>query len=263
MSGIKEFCEIEFDISKIVLCGMVRRGSGTPTHRNRASHGLVLYPEGGSEFSFLDGKHILPLDSSIVYLPKGSDYDVASQDSCDCYAINFDTTTPFTCSPFLVTVRNLGYFLDAFRRADREFKMSRAGGIMSCKSILCGIISTLQFEYSLGYVSNSAQSMLAPALECIHETYTENTPTIPELARLCGVSSEYFRSVFRRTYGKPPVKYIADLRLERARELILSGMYSISDAAYLSGFSDPSYFSREFKKHFGVTASEVGTGVRN
>ena len=257
MSGIEEFCAIDFDISKIVLCALVRAGSGTPTHRNRASHGLVLYPEGGCEFIFGNGKRIFTTEWSIIYLPKGSDYNVASVSHHDCYAINFDVTTPFEVEPFIRTVRNNELFLDLFKKADKSFKAAKVGYVMECKSILCGIISALQYEVSLGYISSSEQGILAPAIDKIHESYTEDTPSIPLLSGLCGISEGYFRLLFRKSFGKSPIKYVNDLRLSRARELILSGMYSVSQAAQMSGFSDISYFSRAFKKRYGENASDL------
>ena len=62
--------------------------------------------------------------------------------------------------------------------------------------------------------------------------------------------------LFKKFYGVTPIKYINQLKLKRAKELLYSGMYSVSEAAYHSGFSDLSHFCRFFKKNIGVLPSE-------
>ena len=52
------------------------------------------------------------------------------------------------------------------------------------------------------------------------------------------------------------MKYINDLKLKRAKELLISGLYSVSEAAVQAGFSDLSYFSRFFKENVGVSPNE-------
>lgn len=53
-----------------------------------------------------------------------------------------------------------------------------------------------------------------------------------------------------------PIKYINNLKLSRAKELIVSDYYSIPKISELSGFGDESYFCRYFKKMTGMTATE-------
>ena len=77
-----------------------------------------------------------------------------------------------------------------------------------------------------------------------------------KLSELCGVSYEYFRRTFHRFYNCSPVKYINNLKLTRAKELLKSGMYTVSETAILSGFSDLSHFSRFFKANVGVLPSD-------
>ena len=54
-----------------------------------------------------------------------------------------------------------------------------------------------------------------------------------------------------------PLQYIPSLRLKRAEELLRSGYYTVAEAAYATGFSDPKYFSRFFKKEKGIAPSEI------
>ena len=48
-------------------------------------------------------------------------------------------------------------------------------------------------------------------------------------------------------------KYINDLKISHAKELLASGMYSVTEAALQSGYADLSHFSREFKKTVGIS----------
>ena len=56
--------------------------------------------------------------------------------------------------------------------------------------------------------------------------------------------------------GKAPTEYLRDLRFSRAAEMMAQGGYSISQIAYKTGFNDPHYFSKAFRKHFGMSPSE-------
>ncbi|MBQ8232699.1 MAG: helix-turn-helix domain-containing protein [Lachnospiraceae bacterium] len=50
-------------------------------------------------------------------------------------------------------------------------------------------------------------------------------------------------------------KYINNLKISRAKELLSSGMYTVTQAAEMSGYTDVSHFSREFKKATGAAPS--------
>ena len=56
--------------------------------------------------------------------------------------------------------------------------------------------------------------------------------------------------------GKSPVELIQDYRLEKATYYLKSGQMSVSETSYKVGFSDPGYFSRSFKKHFGISPAD-------
>ena len=55
--------------------------------------------------------------------------------------------------------------------------------------------------------------------------------------------------------GESPQDFIRIIRLERAASLLRNGR-SVTDAAALSGFDNPKYFSTVFKKYFGVSPSK-------
>ncbi|MEE0898117.1 MAG: helix-turn-helix transcriptional regulator, partial [Acutalibacteraceae bacterium] len=53
-----------------------------------------------------------------------------------------------------------------------------------------------------------------------------------------------------------PIKYINNLKMTRAKELLDSQFYTVSEICLLSGYNNESYFCREFKKHFEMTPSD-------
>ena len=111
-------------------------------------------------------------------------------------------------------------------------------------------------EYEKKYFPKSAERIIEPAIEYIHKNYTSKNISVEYLANLCGISTTYLRNIFLKCKNTTPVKYINGLKLSRAKELIVSGYYSIPKISELSGFGDESYFCRYFKKMTGMTATE-------
>lgn len=76
------------------------------------------------------------------------------------------------------------------------------------------------------------------------------------LAQRCGVSKDYFRHLFKQIYGVSPTQYIANQKIIRIKEKLLTSNKSIREISFLCGFYDENYFSRFFKKHTGLTPNE-------
>lgn len=77
-------------------------------------------------------------------------------------------------------------------------------------------------------------------------------PRAEELARELGVSYSHFRREFRRVTGMAPHRYLARLRLDRARRLIGSSAVGLDELADRLGYSSAFHLSAAFKQEFGV-----------
>ncbi len=253
---MKNFMEYNFDIKNIVLACYVVAGKGDAVHNNRPSHGLALHLAGDKEYVFSDKTILHVHKNDIIYLPKHSYYSVKSNLSGDCYAINFDTLQNLNFRPFTFRIKNTHEFLNAFKTAEHIWKTKNFGFEMKCKSELYNILYNMQKEFRIEYISSDKFSIIHPAVDYIHKNFTSELLNISDLAAMCDITPEYFRSIFKSFYGTSPVKYINDLKITHAKELISSGMYSLSDCAELSGYTDMSHFSREFKKKTGICPSE-------
>jgi len=78
---------------------------------------------------------------------------------------------------------------------------------------------------------------------------------INELAECCHLSPATLRRRFLAYAGMSPIRYRNTLRLTKARELITTGLYKISEAAAIVGIPDVYYFSKIYKKQFGISPS--------
>ncbi|WP_107037674.1 tetratricopeptide repeat protein [Brumimicrobium mesophilum] len=77
---------------------------------------------------------------------------------------------------------------------------------------------------------------------------------VPELAEEMYLSSSQITRKLNSLIDTSPAKYIRNIRLEKAKELLKNG-YNVSETAWEVGYEDPVYFSKTFKKHFGVAPS--------
>ncbi|MVP00634.1 AraC family transcriptional regulator [Paenibacillus lutrae] len=76
---------------------------------------------------------------------------------------------------------------------------------------------------------------------------------IEDLGKRVQISSSSLRRLFKQHTGKSPSEFIIELKMVVAAKKILESDERISDIAYQVGIEDPNYFSRIFKKHYGVT----------
>lgn len=79
---------------------------------------------------------------------------------------------------------------------------------------------------------------------------------IEEVAAHVCLSRTVFYRKLKSIVGMTPVEFIREIRLKRAEQLILSSDYTFSQIAYMTGFADPKYFGKCFKKATGMTPSE-------
>jgi AraC-like DNA-binding protein len=77
--------------------------------------------------------------------------------------------------------------------------------------------------------------------------------SVPDLARLAGMSVSHFSALFRRTTGGGVVEYLKRLRMARARELLLTTTMDVHEIAAAVGYADPFYFSRQFHRVHGCS----------
>ncbi|MFW5488873.1 MAG: helix-turn-helix transcriptional regulator [Desulfovibrio sp.] len=87
----------------------------------------------------------------------------------------------------------------------------------------------------------------------ILETKIEEPPTLPQLARLSGLSEFKLKRGFRQVFATTPYNHLRTTRLNKAREYIENGEMNVCEACMAVGYSNLGNFIDLFKKHFGTT----------
>ena len=81
-------------------------------------------------------------------------------------------------------------------------------------------------------------------------------PSLPEVARFCGISEAGLKRLFDKYAGIGVHKYLLKLKIKTAAQLLQSGE-TVSRTADVLGFNSQSYFSRAFKRETGMSPSQV------
>ena len=79
--------------------------------------------------------------------------------------------------------------------------------------------------------------------------------TIEEICHEFFISRSSLQALFKTHLNSSPKNYLLNIKLQKSKELIRQNQYTISEIAYMLGFSSIHYFSRLFKKYFNTTPS--------
>jgi len=79
--------------------------------------------------------------------------------------------------------------------------------------------------------------------------------TLDGISKELCISPQYFSRLYKSQMGKNFIDQLTDVRIDHAKKLMKQGEHSIKQISYLSGYSDPNYFSRLFKRKEGVSPS--------
>ncbi len=256
------FLESDFYVTKPVLAIHVPFGTHEPVHNNRPSHGVVFFAGGEHHYVFEKKKKITCKKGDFIYLPQNSSYIVtadgyAEKSAKNVFAINFLISLEEQFEPFKIVLKNPAKIQQFFESAEKNWVKKSIGYTDAVFSDLYKILQLLKKEYNSSYYGSKYKTLIFPAVNYISNNYLKEKITAEKLACMCGISVSYLRRLFNSCYGVSPIEYIINLRLQYAKELIVSGGFSVTAAAENSGFNDISYFSRAFKKNFGISPSKI------
>jgi transcriptional regulator GlxA family with amidase domain len=87
--------------------------------------------------------------------------------------------------------------------------------------------------------------------QIMRDNFNRDLPLV-ELAQYVNLSPWRLCHLFRADTGMPPIKYLRQLRLEAAKQLLEVSFLSIKEITYKVGINDESHFVRDFKRMYGM-----------
>lgn len=234
----------------------------------RPLYGLILCISGTGLFSFANRELTLQA-GEMLFLPKGISY-VAScntEEPFIHFTANFTINdySPKTDSFFsqimngeriYATDKNKSTIFTAlFEKLLSVWRRKKIGYTVISKAILYELMAKY-FIYSAHTEKDKKNyERLTPARRILEHDFSQNI-SVSELSHLCGMSETHFRRVWHEVFASSPAEYRRRRKILLAKDLLLSGEYSISAAASEVGFSDPNYFTRVFRAETGLTPTE-------
>ena len=204
-----------------------------------------------------DGIKLVSERGCITYLPKNIAYTSDTEEGGKMYSVNFELEEEDALAEAFVLIPktiSAVSFENAFRNLCDSYSVFNPDDYRT-KALLYELFAMIKKECDRKKNIAIPKRILV-AKETIDKEFNDSSLSVSSLAENAGVSQAYFRREFKACFGISPIEYIRNVRIENAKMLLRSGLYSISETATESGFDSISYFSSTFRKLCGMTPSE-------
>ena len=130
------------------------------------------------------------------------------------------------------------------------------------KELVLSALGNLLAGYVAALGNNGSYSpVVLQVMSEISKNLSDSTFPLDGYMKKLPLNYDYVRKLFKKEVGATPHEYLVSKRMELAAELLASGIsnsysnYSVSQVSEACGFAEPLYFSRVFKKYYGVAPS--------
>lgn len=136
----------------------------------------------------------------------------------------------------------------AFAALHREVRSP----VMNEHTVSVNIHIILGELYNSYYPLSGDNSMVQQVVEYIEQHYAQSV-TLGQIAAAIRISESQLTHEFKRYTGNTPYQYLLSVRLQHARQMLITSVLSLEEIAPQCGFQSASQFIRVFKKHTGIT----------
>ena len=212
---------------------------------------LIYCTSGKGTLTFDDQSTLNYGTGDVAVLPPALPHSNRSDEGFTNIHINLANATFVDTEPFILPADPNGFLLNAFQAA--FYYYSGAG---ADQSLLLPVYGQLLAAFV------ASRQPASPRSEVVHELKNHILQNYPDCnfdlnayLRTLPFNSEYLKKLFKKETGMTPLQYLTDKRLENGANALAmyAGKGNISEAAHLCGFAEPLYFSRLFKRKYGVS----------
>lgn len=229
---------------------------------------VVVVQFGGKKVSSLDeGSSLISYASATTVMPEAVESHWQLHGAADLAAIYFEGPALERIRRHMAARQEAAALDDmlcgALLRQLLALLMDKDGGAsrvrqQHCRALLNALLQQLCHQLDQHYrkaVIHSQSSKflhVQTAVDYIHSHLAERL-TAPEVAAQTGLQQSYFRQIFQQTTGLTLHRYIMQLRLERARDLLGNSELPLAAIAEEVGFSNQSHMTSSFRRHYDIT----------
>lgn len=213
---------------------------------NRKTYGLSFCKSGQITYTH-GGKKIISNKNCAILLPQGQTYSIFGDETGYFPLINF-TCSNFTCNTVIsLPLQQPEHYLHEFER------LTALSVFPNNNAEMLSIFYYLLAQLSKKELPNR---LLKPAVKYLQTHYADPKLSNAVLAQCCNLSEVYFRQCFTAQYKVSPRRFILNIRINKAKQLLSEGQLKIAEIALQCGFSNPYHFDRTFKAQTGLTPTE-------
>ncbi len=152
-------------------------------------------------------------------------------------------------------------FGEAIQLAKRLSKVADKGGIMLSANSRNYYeekkLDLLTEAKNIKFIESTEEKFLGQLFDLIEKVWNEIEFSISDFSRMIGLSKSQLNRKTTSLSGLSPNEFVKEFKLQKALKLIEAQKGNISEIAFETGFSNPSYFSKCFHKRFGVLPSKI------
>ena len=191
---------------------------------------------------------------NIMFRPNvflAEDYDVKTLAGFHALFVvepKLNAVQPFR-SQFRLSAADFSAFEKLISVTIEEYGSGRGGSKTLLQSLFMQIVVFLSRSYGAPSKTDYIESV-ANSAAYMERHFSEENCMERVLSQL-HYSGRHFVRLFTSAYGSTPTKYLQEIRLRRACALLRETALPVTEISLRCGFSDPSYFSRAFRKNFG------------
>ena len=196
----------------------------------------------------------LPYEAgAMIAIPPGLPHRNESEEGFTNIFANVEDCSLTLKQPFLIRDDANGFLLSAFQALFFHYSSdARDASLLSA-------YGNLIVAYAKAYQKSEMHTGIISEIEGhIIQNFPNPAFELDEYLRSLPFSYEYLRKRFKKEVGVTPHQYLSDKRLQTAADWLARSVEdsaNVTEIAHLSGFKEPLYFSRMFKKRYGVAPS--------
>ena len=257
----------KFDISNLILSRITDIYSYTLEEETEAvattEHSVLIVKHAGRSVYKVGDVEFVADPEHILFFPAKTEYSMYIDHLGECTVIEFDTVengeTP-VCASYLTdedastssSVKDILHYWNLRGPAYHS----------KCLSEIYSLLTQISTIQSYAYTLAGKYRIIHRSVKFIERNYSRQDLYTATLADMSGIGETYYRNIFQSVFGVPPTRYIQQYRVDKAKELLVSGRGTVDQIAVAVGFANASYFCKVFKSLTGMTPMDFADKAR-